>query len=201
MDTIGVCNMALTLLGANKILSLDDGTTASELCKQWLEPARDMVLESRDWTFASKRKRLPALVDAPVSEFEFQFLLPSDCLSIRAVCNNEDMQIPTEYQKEDNRILARFDPVWIRYTALITDMEQFPPGCYTALAHRLAQFLSGPLTGNKGLGDRLVVQSEQMVEDGGAIDGRQGSPNQVTSSQLLNARSRTGSMWHPYIGI
>ena len=67
---VSICNQALSLVGANSIISLDDNTTEARLCKAIYEPVRDALLEEHAWTFAIKWIDIPRLANPPLSEFK-----------------------------------------------------------------------------------------------------------------------------------
>ena len=188
MDSIGISNMAIGLVSGNQIMTFDDDTVESDACKTYYETARDFCLEARDWTFATARKRITPLTEAPVSEFSYSFKVPSDLLVTRQVCSDEAMTSKLVYQQEGRNIVCDSSIIYIRYTAKISDPTTFTPTFNAAVAHKLAEFISPILTANSGIKVALNQEATNLVDDGGAINGMQGSPKQVTASKLLRAR-------------
>ncbi|MGD1830997.1 MAG: hypothetical protein ACPKM1_15660 [Spirochaetaceae bacterium] len=188
MDKVKIGNMAIGFCGGNSIMSFEDGTTESDLCKINYEPARDYCLEMRDWTFASERRRLTPLADAPVSEFSHAFQLPSDCFVLRQVSDNQDMKSSIEYQVDGNRILCDAGIVYVRYTVQVTNTSLFSPSFALAVATKLAELISVALTASPAMKQAYEQGSERLLEDSGAIDGMQGTPKRAYASRLLSAR-------------
>ena len=53
MTVLEICNLALSWLAAESIEDLGDDTRRAELCALNYPAVRDLVLEARDWAFAS----------------------------------------------------------------------------------------------------------------------------------------------------
>jgi hypothetical protein len=193
MDKIGICNMAIGLVGGNPILSLADETVESEQCGTFYDSALTFCLESRDWTFAASSRQLAKDAVAVSTEFAFSFTIPSDSLVVRVVSSNSQLRYPVEHQKDGNKILSDSEVVYIKYTKNITDSTLFSPSFSIAAAHKLGEFISPAITGDKVLKRTLNQESEDLLEGGGAIDGMQGSPKRAYASRLLNARYKYGS--------
>lgn len=203
MDKIAICNMAIGFVGGTPIMSFDDETVEAEQCSLYYDIARTFCLESRDWTFASAFRQLAHQPSIAPSEFAFGFQLPSDCLAVRIVSQSTDMKTPAEYQKDGRVIWLDDSVVYIKYTKDITDTSLFSPSFQTALAHKLGEFISTTITGDKVLKRALMTEATDMLEEGGSIDGMQGSPKRAYASKLLRARFRggrygTGDILYPW---
>lgn len=192
MNKITICNMAIGFVGGTPIMSFDDETVEAEQCSLFYDVARTFCLESRDWTFASANRKLSSALSSPDSEFAFGFQIPADCLVVRIVSESTDMKTPEEYQKDGRVIWADAAVVYIKYTKDITDTALFSPTFQTAVAHKLAEFISTTISGDKVLKRALMTESNEMLEEGGSIDGMQGSPKRAYASKLLRARFRGG---------
>ena len=59
MNPIQICNLALSWLGANRILSFDENSNESRLCSDVYEPLRQAVLEERAWKDVAMPKPYP----------------------------------------------------------------------------------------------------------------------------------------------
>lgn len=59
MTKTEICNLALSLLGANTATDIDtDNTPQAQAIRRWFAPVRDEALASHPWNFASTRARL-----------------------------------------------------------------------------------------------------------------------------------------------
>lgn len=193
MDKIGICNLALGLVGGSPIMSFSDETTEAIQCSQFYDAAREFCLEHRAWTFASGFRKLARAVDVSPSEFAHSYPLPPDCLVVRAVSDSEDMLSTITYQVEGSSIITDAGDVYIRYTKNTEATSTFSASFQTALAHKLAEFISSSITGDKVLKRALMEEADNAIDAGGAIDGMQGSPKRAFASRLLKARYGSGS--------
>lgn len=91
---LSICNMALACIGESQITSLDDGSTQANLCKQFLNEARDTLLQSRQWGFALRRVELAEVKKPPMSysgrtslydQYAYCYVVPADALNAFAV--------------------------------------------------------------------------------------------------------------------
>lgn len=192
MDAIGISNLAIDLVGGSSIMSFEDDTLEAEACKRSYDTARTFCLESREWTFASETRRLAAAVSEDYSEFSTIFPLPADCLKVRIVSRSSDLRSLVNYTKNGKNLLADETTLYIKYTKNITDTSLFSPAFQIAVAHKLAELISGTITGDKTLKRTLNAETEMALENGGAIDGSQGTPRRTRASILVNARYRYG---------
>lgn len=188
MDIIGICNMALSLVGGSPIMSTADETVEAEECGRYYDIARKFCLESRDWTFAAKTRRLSPDATAISSEYAYSYALPADCLVVRVASSDAQLKAPIEFQRQENRIITDSGSLYIRYTQDIVTTARFSPAFATAVAHKLAEFISPKLTGDKALKRTLLDEADYLISEGGAVDGTQGSPKAVYASRLLRAR-------------
>ena len=92
-SSVAVCNRALSKIGDELIiLSLDDNTKPARYCKALYADTRDFVLRSYPWRFALKRYVLAPLRDKPLFGYEYQFPIPSDCLRVWKMEENQPYQ-------------------------------------------------------------------------------------------------------------
>lgn len=196
MDEIGICNLAISLVGGNSIISFADESVEAEECERYYDEARKFCLEKRDWTFASSARQLALNEEAPVVEFANGFNLPSDCLVVRFVSDSADLDYQINHQIDKRVLSADSETVFIKYTKNITDTVLFSPSFRIALSHKLAEFISSAITGDKTLKRNLMAESEVILDDGGAIDGMQGTPRKTKASRLLGARFRYGTRYY-----
>lgn len=165
---VDISNLALANLGDNAtIASLDppEGSAQAEHCARFYPIARDTLLESHTWNFATKRRQLAALTSDWTS-WDYCYAVPSDMLVALAVLPPE----PTDDYSEgapnqegtsgdyvtqpfaleslsDGTVVIYTDQedAVLRYTARITDPTKFSPLFITALAWSLASMLAGPI--------------------------------------------------------
>lgn len=184
---VSICNQALGFLGGNRIISLDDGTTEANLCKDLYADLRDAVLEERDWSFATVWKSLPSLATTPTGEFAYAYELPSEVLRVAEVEDN------TLWRVEDRKIVTDEAAVKARCIVRVTDPSKFSPGFVQALAARLAADLALPITNSRSMMETMFQLYERKVGRAINSDNRQGKARRIRSTWLLKARNGANS--------
>lgn len=185
---VKICNLALGWLGANTITSLDDESNEAELCNSNYEFAVRMALEIRDWTFATTRQRLTPLAVVPAFEYSYQFQLPADCIRTLSVMRNERGGRISKWNLEGRKILCNYSLVFLRYVKYVSDPTQYSPSFAVAAATALASMIAGPITENAAIVKVYDEKYTNLIQNGGSLDGLQGTSEHWTSSGLANAR-------------
>jgi len=147
---VEICNEALTAIGENIILSLEDNIKTARLCKLKYANKRDYLLRRYIWNFATKRATLSSDVETPEFEFDAQFTLPTDCIQFRELYPNG-----ITYSIEDNKILCGESVLYIKYTSRVTDTNKMDPIFRETLSALLAKELAVPLADSATLYSRM----------------------------------------------
>src|ERR1035437_5792491 len=81
-----VCNLALAAIGHTQpIVALTDQTEEGGACALHYPQDRDELLRMVRWSFAKRRASLTLLATPTRPEWVGAYLLPADCLAVRAV--------------------------------------------------------------------------------------------------------------------
>lgn len=167
---VDVCNLALAHLGDRANVSSinpPDASMQAGHCARFYPIARNMVLESHEWGFATKRGTLALLTVTPPPGFCFVYQLPTDCLNIIDLIrpfdptfhalygagrvDDEDWKLePVPYELETlndgtQAIYTDLEDAQIRYVASITDITKFSTQAVDAIGWLLASYLAGPV--------------------------------------------------------
>ena len=167
-SSVEICNMALSLLGQEPIMTLDDTSKSSRLCKRLYEPTLEALLRAYPWTFAIKRVVLSRDTATPSFGFKYQFTLPSDCMRIVS------MNVPDgAYSTEVNKILTDYEEVQLRYVYKVKSSDEYDSQFIYVLALQLAKVMCQSLTADAELFNRLVqleVQARVEAQNTNAIE-------------------------------
>lgn len=171
---VDIVNLALTKLGAQRILTLTDNNKAARSANAIYALERDNELRAHFWNFATVRTTLPTLVETPAfGPYDTMYQLPADpwCLQVIQVGmwapgSERWLGVTTEasaYKIEGRNILtnaslSQSGPMPLRYTARITDPNMFDSAFVFAFACRLAMELAEDLTQQSG--KRQLAQAE-----------------------------------------
>jgi hypothetical protein len=182
---IEICNSALFLIGGEPITSLADDNKRAKLCNLRYEQIKRKMITSHPWNFATKRIELARLVEAPAFQWGFQFQLPSDCLRVLDIDNNEHGQY--EFAIEGSKLLTNVDSVKIKYIANVSEGEM-PPCFVEALSHELAANLAYSLTNNRELANDLFEKAKIEVSTARSFNGQEGNKNRYYADTFTTAR-------------
>lgn len=141
LTSVDICNEALTMIGENTIVTIDDDTKPGRLCKLKYANKRDYLLRRYQWKFATKRIELDTPdATAPIYEFSTKFALPADCIQFREIYPNT-----VSYSIESNFILCSESSLFIKYTYQVTSVDEMDSTFREALSALLARELAIPL--------------------------------------------------------
>lgn len=188
ISVVSICNRALDLLGADPIISLEDGSKLAGLCQRNFEPSADSVLRLYPWNAALCRARVPALAEPPAWGYGMQYQLPPGptpnyCLRLLDVAGCDD------YRIEGRRILADAGaPLDILYIGRITDAAQYDPLLAEAIAARLAIQLAGNLTESGSRIDAARAHFHDVLRQAKVSDAQEGGQQSVAIDAWLKAR-------------
>jgi hypothetical protein len=185
---VSICSRALHKLGAGTITTLDDNNERARVMKQAYEPVRLAELRRHRWRFAIKRTSLPALSDAPDSDYDYAYELPADFLrlieggDLASTADLTDYRggASALYSLEGRQILTHLGaPLAIRYIANITDTALMDAAFIETLSCRLAFECVERITESASKKDELRKDYNQSVKDAiraNAIEGASQSP-------------------------
>lgn len=186
--SVEICNSALTLLGANVILSLDDATSEGRACKNNYDFCRRSLLRAHPWNFAITRVVLAPLA-SPTPSFEFEnfFSLPSDCLRIIQVDDGD-----TPHKIEGKRIACDSDEIELIYLSNVTDTSQFDVLFSEALALYLAWKIAYQLTQSAETRDSMWLMYQKVVAKARFVDAVENPLETIEADAFLSARTGRG---------
>ena len=191
VSEVTICNLALSWLAGNLIISLDDDINEAKLCKANYELSRDAVLEAMAWTFATKRYRLTPETVAPAWGYAQQFTIPADVITLLEVSGNADEPNGAndlDWRREGNLILCDVDVVYVKALFKQTDPIRFPPNFVQALAARIAAEICIPLTESESLMKAMEGKYKDRLLIAAGTDGIQGKVDVVDSRILTGVR-------------
>jgi hypothetical protein len=178
-----ICNIALTILSAERILSLTDESENARRCNVVFEMLRDTLLTEHNWNFARKEAVLARLAEDPkVEEFAFIYQLPSDCLRFMRI---ED---DVKFMIKGRKVYTNADTVNCEYVARVTDPNEFSYGFINALANRIAYTLCFGITQNADMTAVMRKESDRALEEAKFSDGQEGTGTFPIDGTLITAR-------------
>lgn len=192
---VGIANLALTKLGATRILSLGDASAQARVMNAIYTSVRDAELRRYRWKFAITRLQLPALVAAPDWGYQYQYPLPDDFLHLVQV--NEwyfrGGKWRAPWSVEKNRILTDIQaPLKIRYVARITDAQQFDPLFVQMFACKLAWEACEQITQSSSKKQEVQQEYNFAMKEAYRQDAIENPPDEMPWGSWLDSREHDG---------
>lgn len=164
-NEIAICNRALAYLGLTSIASLEEHSREAELLHGLYPTLRDELLETFDFSFATKIERLAHLENRAFTKQYYIYQLPTYCLKVREVFTQE------EYIFANARtIWCKSPELIVEMTVQIQDMSVCSSMFIEALACRIASAIAVPLTGNTTLTAEYYKRYLVAFEEAQRID-------------------------------
>jgi len=189
-SVVNMCNSALNLLGASTISALTDDTKNARLCNQRYEPVRNRVFRSHAWNCLHKRVQLAQNSTAPVVEYDYAYLLPSDCLRVLKIHNGTTDSIATnlDYKIEGRNIVTDIDTIFLIYIALDTDPNNYDTYLRESISHQLAADLCYAITNNATLANQYMSRADERLREARFIDATENSLGTIEANEFTDAR-------------
>jgi len=180
-----ICNLALTQIGAQRIISLDDGTEVATVCSVLFDDISDEVITMGPWSSCVFRANLAALASTPLFEFAHEFQLPEDPYCLRVLGVNDAIG---EYRVEGRKILSNEGVLNIKYIGRPVDPNNYDQMLKRAVTARLKMELSYVFSGQLSVQQAAEQQFKDAVRYGLGVDGKQGSSERIKHNPLKDVR-------------
>lgn len=150
---VSIANRALLLLGHDSITSFSDGSAAASAVSQLYPETRDVTLGLYPWSFTIAKLQLAKDTATPVSEWDYQFTLPSDMLTgvpravhtsatTRALFKNWEINRAADGLA---KLFTNATEIYIDYQAQ-TGEDRYPQYFVQLLTYQLAAILAEVIT-------------------------------------------------------
>lgn len=144
---IDICNLSLSMLGADSIRAFDENNKRARLCKNLYRFSRDHILSQHTWPFAKGYEELKEVLlentNIPLSDHTYQ--LPNDCLAAEDI---EPKGSDTKWTVKNRVLYTPIKPVYLYYTKQITDPTLFALPFINILSAYLAYRLAPAISKN-----------------------------------------------------
>ena len=190
---IDICNIALTNLGEQKIVSLQENNERARLCNLRFPDVRDTILSLHPWNCVTKRSVLVRLADAPAWGFTYQYQLPNDCLRVLSLSE------PTiTYRIEGRVLLTDETSIKLKYIYRPEDLSVLDASIITLLGLRMSWELSEPLTAKTQLKNEMYSKFSIELASARSMDATEGTVEYYSGSTWLDSRQSSNvSPWRP----
>lgn len=180
----GICNSALTKVGANRILALTDDSAEGRVCNEQYEKIKKAFLRGHLWNFATRRRQLAASATTPTFEFDYQYPLPVDCLRVVGVQGEGSFP----WKIEGRHLLTNNPEAFIKYISNVGE-GYFDDTAAEALACAVAVDICIPLTQSGTLKESLKDDLKKALSSARTFDAQEGAGDRVYADSWLNSRA------------
>ena len=183
-----ICNQALTRLGQDRILSLQENSVKAVWMAENYPALRNAVLEEAHWTFAQVRQRSES--DVTNDWDQIVHSVPLGWTKVFAVYDSPMglNSLDVEWKVEGAQVLSNRAIIWMRGIKEITDVKVFSELFTQALAARIAAEGAIAFTENRQLQADMWTLYEKLITEAVGHDGQQSSPERVRKGRLTQRR-------------
>ena len=185
---VSICNLGLTILGADRITSLEDNAENARRLTAIYDSTLEDVLRAHPWNFAIARVQLAQLATTPLYEYDYEFQLPGNCLRVLSV--SDGTNIISDFKVEGRKLLADDTTVQIKYIANITDPNQYTSQFIYVLASRLAAEIAYAVTNNKATAEQMFDLYLSRLQIAKETDAQESSSVEVLDEDLWTIEKR-----------
>jgi len=190
VNDVKIANLALSALGADRIMSLTENTTNAKRINEVYIILRDEVMSAHPWNFALKRTTLAQLSSTPVIGYSYAHQIPTDSLRVLNVFNGtEETNEITDFKIENDAILSNYTPLYCRYIYRNEDPTKYSTTFATAFSARLAAELAYPITNSNTLGKVMLEVYQEKLRIARVMDAQEsGLPDTLDNEFWIDSR-------------
>lgn len=185
---VSIVNQALSQLGEQSITSLDDDTPTAKIAKLIYAPTRDSMIQSHNWTFATRWYDLPKMANPPLCSYTNVFPLPPEVDRVIFAGTSNDQNYPIEYAIDCAGVTTNSDTCVVQTIVQVTDPQAFSKLFTQALVARLAAEMCIAVTGSRTLYENLLNVANIKSREAVNRDQLQGTSKRIRSKWLLRTR-------------
>lgn len=164
---IQIWNMALDVLREQPLSAVTDNTATAKLLARNYDQQRDFLMERYLWKFAMQRASLPADSTPPAYQWNYRYLLPTDCLRfVPPTYNGEMGGTPIPFEEEAGYLLCdQVGPLRLRYILRVTNEGLWSNGFCECLSLRLAMRIAHWITGKQSMVQQIQTLYKETLSE------------------------------------
>ena len=183
---ITLCSKALIKIGAKSITSFEEETAEAEVANQLYEPTLQNLLASYPWRFALTQKTLARLTESPISDYQYAYQLPNDCVRVLSAGQNTRSS-GLNYKIVGQKLYTNADTALLNYIRR-PEENAFPAFFVDALVGKLAAEFCLPLTESTTRTDYVKKMAETSISTARLVDAQQNINSTFQDFSLIEVR-------------
>ena len=188
-SVVGICNSALTKLGATRIIQMTEGSKNANLCNEQYDKVKDDLLRSHVWNFAVRRTKLAQLAETPTFGFDYVYQLPSDFIRLVSVHPDDSGRCGMPYKIEGKKLLTDVSDVYLRYVYEVTDPNEMDALFRETLAWSMALDLAIPITQSSTTREQMKDGLRSQISRAKSVDAIEDYPELEPQPQWVTERA------------
>lgn len=201
---VDISTQSLLLLGADSIGSFSEDSNEAEICSALYNDFIFSLFSSHPWSFSLKRRLLNQDATAPVNEYTYAHIVPSEAICLWALYDSSAVgTIPLkDYDlvgsDTSRHILSNYNTLYAEYTRFVSE-SNWTPEFTQFVIHAFAAHIAVPVTDDPDLARyyrREAYGTDQLNTNrkGGlfgvavAADSKQTRNEEITSNPFVSAR-------------
>lgn len=185
MSKVSICNIALTRVGEQRIISFTDKSKNAILCNQLFDQVLDEVLRNHPWNCATRRIELAQDATAPIFGWTYRYALPNSPYCVKVLYLENSAQ---EFAIEGRWLMTDQGTVKMKYIARPADVADLDPLCTKVLYLSLAVAFAYNLVENNTVLNNLLDQQNAAYSEARSMDAQEGTVQWADQSAWLEAR-------------
>jgi hypothetical protein len=193
-----IANLALSRLGEQGISDISENIPNAIRCRLHYETARDSLLRSHQWNFATVRAELTQLEDAPAFGWTHAYQLPADFLCLSTLNGAQAKRCASAYVIEGDNLLTNAGSAQITYVKKVTDPNRFDSLFADVLIFRLAAAIAMDVTGDAAKRDSMETMAGIRLDSAAFVDANETQPEVLSPLGSHGSAARQASLLHGF---
>jgi len=155
-----IVNKALTLVGANPIVNIDDDTQNARVVNRVYDISLRSILSETMWRFATRRKLLAQsseTLDWYDTGEVYVYVKPNDCIRIFET-NDDD----STWREEGDYIISDTNDLGVRFVYYLDTPSKYSSSFIEAFVDKLASDIAFMIVNSKTLGESFLEKYEKV---------------------------------------
>jgi hypothetical protein len=199
-----ICNMALSNLGCESIVSLESNSESAKLLLLRYDSCLKEVLREFPWSFARASTQL-AILNEDYYGFGYAYQYPNNCVKVLKLWQYGDRNRPnspaTQFEVRVNNagdsriIVTNMALAYTDYTRFIDNPDVYDPEFITAFTYKLAAEIGNAKTVNAQLVGEMLQRYQLQINSAQRSNAVENYTETTYASRYNSAHSGTRQQW------
>ena len=184
MDKTTIANLALSQVGEQTIMSLDESSKNAEICRLIFDPVLEQVLRGHTWKCATYRTDLAETIESPLCGWQHSYRLPVSPKFIKAI----RLFSRKDFTVQGTEIVTNDGSAQLIYIGKADDMNNYDPLFIRVFYLSLAMEMAYRLVEVGTLQNNIKVLLDEAWADARFADACDGTAEMDDTDDWMTAR-------------